>query len=458
MRSALQRIVWWMGVLGLGLSTGPLCAQQMAPAEARADVEVLLETFASVHPDLYHTTSRTALRQRNAVLKRQLETPISARALYVALARMAASFEDGHTRVDLPLDAYEAAARSGTRTFPFTVAPRGSALQVQRACSTAPIPPRSRITSINGRDARVLFQTVAAVVAGTETYREAVAGDRFPWLLWAHEVEAPFRITYQRPGTAQPETTTLPGIDFARVRQCLAPDPAPPFTYQRRANVGLLTLNRMTQPHRFRQFLATVSDRIAAHPVDGLVLDLRPCQGGRTHVARLLLGALTDGPLRLVARKDWKVSPEYKVHLRGRVDPSYPYLEQRNGRVVSIEYDPEPLPDVPLRYRGPVTVLVGPRTFSSAVTLAATLKAHDLATVVGEETGGRVHRFGEGYTFRLPNSGLRAMVSSAYFVHASRPHDRSGGLTPDIHAVSPVGVGSDLPLGRALVHLRRTSR
>ena len=458
MLSALRRIAWWMGVLGLGLSAGPLCAQQVTPAEARADVEALIETFASVHPDLYRTTSRSAIRRRVDVLERQMERPLSQRALYVALARLAASFDDGHTRVDLPLAAYEAAARSGTRTFPFTVAPTDDALQVRRACSAASIPPRSHITSINGRDAHVLFQTVAAAVSGAATYREAVAGDRFPWLLWAHEVEAPFRITYQRPGAAQLETVTLPGIGFARVRQCLAPDPAPPFTYQRRANVGVLTLHRMTQPHRFRRFLAQVSDRVAAHPVDGLVLDLRECRGGRTQVARLLLGALTDDPLRLVARKDWKVSPEYKAHLRPRVDASYPYLEQRNGRVLSIEYDPEPVPDVPLRYRGPVTVLVGPRTFSSAVTLAATLKAYDLATVVGTETGGRVHRFGEGYAFRLPNSGLRAMVSSAYFVHASRPRDHDGGLVPDIAVAVPAGIGSDLTFGRALVHLRHTSR
>lgn len=427
-------------------------ADAVRPASVRADLDTLLRTFEAVHPDLYRNASREDIRRRRAVIEQQLTGPVSPRTVAVAMARLAAAFDDGHTRVDLPLGAYEAAARSGARTFPLTVSTTNGRVYVRRSCDSA-LPPRARLLSINGRDAAVLFQTVQAVVSGAEPYRQAVAEDQFPWLLWLHEVEAPFRIAYVSPSTGAPQTRTLRGADFATVQRCLSPDPQPAYTFSRRARTALLTIHRLAHPARFRQFLGTVADSLEQQPPDGLVIDLRDCPGGRTRVARLLLSAFTDEPLRLVARKDWKVSTAYKQHLRTRL-PGHPYLDRPVGRVVSIRYDAKPLPSVPLRYRGPLTVLVGPRTFSSAVTLAATLKANQLATVVGSETGGRVHRFGEGYTFRLPHTGLHAMVSSAYFAHASRPRDWSGGVPPHVPVQPPVGVGSDITLGVALARMR----
>jgi C-terminal processing protease CtpA/Prc len=260
---------------------------------------------------------------------------------------------------------------------------------------------------------------------------------------------------YTLPGRATTHTATLLGIDFPTVRRCLAPDPTPPYTFARRAGVGIITMHRMAQPQRFNRFLARVADSLEQRPAEGLIVDLRPCPGGRTRVARLVVGALTDVPFRLVARKDWKVSAAYKAFLRARAGPQHPYLRQPEGRVVSVKYKATAPPDPPLRYRGPVAVLVGPRTFSGAVTLAATLKANGRAAIVGRETGGRVHRFGEGYTFRLPHTGLRAMVSSAYFEHASRPRDWSGGLVPDIMVDAPLGTESDVALGVALARMRR---
>jgi hypothetical protein len=454
------------------VASGPASALDGAPdpskvfaTEAlRADVQAMMETFEAVHPDLYHATSRRAARRRVAALLDSLDRPMTRRAFYVATARLAASFGDGHTRVALPKEAFAFAARSGKRVFPATVRPATRGLAVDRWCGDDTLPDGARLLAVNDRDAAELFDTVQAVLPGAPAYRRAAAGEQFPYLLWAHGVDAPYRLTYAVPG-GDTATVVVEGADFEQVRGCLSPRAEAPFSFERRAvdgqgDVGVLTLRRLRHPRRFRRFLAAVADSLARRPVRGLVLDLRDNEGGRTRVAKMMLSALTDAPVRLTARKDWKVSRPFKDYLRRTTTSSAydAYLDRRPGKVLEIDYAEEPLPDVPLKVDAPVAVLIGPRTFSSAVTLAAAMQAYDLGVLVGEETGGRANRFGEGYPFRLPNTGLRVMVSSAYFIQASGRERSRGGVQPDVPVAAPVGVESDLAMGVAVRLMGRWKR
>lgn len=448
-----------------GLPAGVDDEVRYLPRALHADLRHLRRTFEAVHPDLYRHTSRSAIDALAEALHAQIDEPMTARAFYVLAARLAAAFGDGHTRVDFPQDAFARNARGGAATFPFTVRPAGRGLAVDRTCLLGDAreawPRDARIRTVNGRDADSLFAAVRDLLSGAPAYRDAVAGDQFPYLLWAVGVEAPFRLTIDRPasprGTRRIEPIDVDGVGFGRVRGCLSPAPASPFAFRRLPDdVGLLTIRSLTQPTRFRRFLDAVADSTARRPVRGWIVDLRDNEGGRTKVAELVLGTLTARPVRLIARKEWKVSRPYQryLHRQGAPDALRPYLEERPGRILRIRYAADPPPRVPLRLRAPVAVLVGPRTFSSAVTLAGTIQAYDLATLVGRETGGRANRFGEGYPFRLPHTRLRAMVSSAYFVQSNGDARARGGVRPDVPVAAPGSVSSDLALGAALAWLR----
>jgi len=62
-----------------------------------------------------------------------------------------------------------------------------------------------------------------------------------------------------------------------------------------------------------------------------------------------------------------------------------------------------------------VTVLIGPRTQSSASMNAAELRQRLAATLIGQPTGQRPNHFGELKSFTLPNSGLPVKHSTRYF-------------------------------------------
>lgn len=65
--------------------------------------------------------------------------------------------------------------------------------------------------------------------------------------------------------------------------------------------------------------------------------------------------------------------------------------------------------------KGKLFVLIGRKTFSSAILNTLDFKKKTKAIAVGEETGGKASHFGEIRSFRLPNSGLKITYSTKYF-------------------------------------------
>jgi hypothetical protein len=102
--------------------------------------------------------------------------------------------------------------------------------------------------------------------------------------------------------------------------------------------------------------------------------------------------------------------------------------------------------------RSKVTVLIGPRTFSSAQ-MAAVEFRHDLhATLVGEATGEMLNGYGEVKGLTLPHSGLKMQYSTKYF-HLGK-NDASA-LEPDVRATTSLEdalAGKDPVLEAALRH------
>lgn len=65
--------------------------------------------------------------------------------------------------------------------------------------------------------------------------------------------------------------------------------------------------------------------------------------------------------------------------------------------------------------KGSIYVLIGRRTFSSAILNAIDLKKRTPAVFAGEPTGGKPNHYGEVRSFRLPQSGLQVTYSVKYF-------------------------------------------
>ena len=79
--------------------------------------------------------------------------------------------------------------------------------------------------------------------------------------------------------------------------------------------------------------------------------------------------------------------------------------------------------------KGRLFVIIGKRTYSSAVINAIDFKKHTEATLIGEPTSGKPNHFGEVKKFKLPNSGLSVSYSTKYFKYMD---EDPSSLIPDI--------------------------
>jgi hypothetical protein len=82
-----------------------------------------------------------------------------------------------------------------------------------------------------------------------------------------------------------------------------------------------------------------------------------------------------------------------------------------------------------INQRGKIFVIIGKRTYSSAVINAIDFKNHTEAILVGEPTSGKPNHFGEVKKFKLPYSGLSVSYSTKYFKYLD---EDPNSLMPDI--------------------------
>jgi hypothetical protein len=174
-----------------------------------------------------------------------------------------------------------------------------------------------------------------------------------------------------------------PALDPATVPAAFRSHNPPNYWYDYLPDSGTLYIDYAicaeAQSWPFADFMAEALGVLDAQPVARVVIDLRANSGGDSTLLEPLIDALAQRP-----------------------DINQP---------------------------GHLFVLIGPRTFSSAVLNAIQFRQRTAAILVGEPTGGEPNHYGEVKSFTLPNSSLSVYYSTRRFVYIEG--DTSSALEPD---------------------------
>jgi hypothetical protein len=112
-----------------------------------------------------------------------------------------------------------------------------------------------------------------------------------------------------------------------------------------------------------------------------------------------------------------------------------------------------------LKPNAPIYVTIGRQTFSAAQTLVNRLEEYCDPIFVGEETGSKPNRFGNGAGFRLPYSGVMGEISTGYNQGATSRDTRTA-TAPSIRVTPTLAdwlAGRDVALDSvlSLIHAHR---
>lgn len=153
------------------------------------------------------------------------------------------------------------------------------------------------------------------------------------------------------------------------------------FTYLEGEKAMYVLYNRcvMTKGRLFKDFVNDIFVQVDSQPVNRIVIDVRNNGGGNSMIF-------------------------------------YPLLRELKARDE-------------LNQKGKLYVILGRRTFSSAVLNAVQMKNQTNALFFGEPTGGKPNHYGEVKRFLLKNSQLQVSYSTKYFTHSKEDNDS---IYPDV--------------------------
>lgn len=339
------------------------------------DIDALTSELPKLHKNLFTRISEADFRAAAANLRASLPSLGPDESL-VGVLKLVASIGDSHTTLGY----------QPRRLFPLTVYWYDDGLWIRNTVSEYREILNGRITAVEGR---AIEEVVAALATLIPHENESQVRGHLPNFLADPALLHGLKLI-TRPDAARFTVRDAAGIERTVDLKAIPLSGRPAWVADLNAADGaLFYLKNRRQDYWFeilpesgtlffqynscretpdRPFAAFVGEMLAAAEAAGakrLVIDLRLNGGGNSEIFR-------------------------------------PFVEGLKSRPAWNE-------------RGRVFVLLGRRTFSSAVLNAIELKKETASIFAGEPTGGKPNHFGEVQRFTLPGSGLAVSYSTKYF-------------------------------------------
>jgi len=426
--------------------------KKFQPTELKADLDFLIQTLEAVHPNLYAYTPKLVVNQERRRVEVGLTSPLSRIEFYFRIAPLVAELNEGHTKIYPPYEEYFHFIRNGGLLFPFDLDFKdGKAYLRMNYSSDSLITEGSELLSINKIRISTIVDSLLQYISSErvshkfETLKESLA--HMLWLIYRFENQ--FEVEFISKSDGQSYIRTIQGATYSQIQTQKSTESKdtkqPYYSYHSlpEEKMGVIEFQLFKDIHRFKKFLEETFTQIQKEGITDLIIDIRENGGGYSELGDIFLSYLTDKPavnvLNMEIRASKQIKDWYRKGLRWYVSwlpfqyihPTWRKIwNAREGDIVVVKSDPEKPKENPLRFTGQVYLLIGPKTFSSAVGFAGAMKDYKLGTVIGEETGGLATSYGAFYPFDLPNTRLWVFVSHKRIFRPSGEDDGRGVL-PD---------------------------
>jgi hypothetical protein len=409
--------------------------------QATEDLDFFFKTIEQVHPNYRANMSKADCRRikdhSRAALKqacdRNGQVPISVLALTAAEA--GAAFGDGHTACRLPAGLPDPSDPSPCMP-PFRLRWEAGHVVIGEAIGGLEHLANARLLQINGKP---LEETLTPVLARVSGERQAFRMKSFldqQEVCWAlvRPVQGDKTTVTIRRGADEPQTVSVPLISLERYRRELPAGPGRNsggfHEFRHDGRTCYWQYNSFDASDSAKKAIDAVFKDIRDRGARNLIIDLRFNGGGNSEAAEYILSYITNEPYCVYSRVDAKLSKQFlRMQRFGWLTPLVEgrVFHWRNGGKLT-----KPA-DVEYRFEGSVYAIIGAGTFSSASDFAHVLKDFRIGTLVGEETGGLRHCFGDCPSFRMPHSNLLFTVSTKrFYAPIPKPDDEKRGTVPDI--------------------------
>lgn len=413
----------------------PDYAKLIEPDKLKEDLDFLFKTIEEVHPNMYAYTTKDEFTKYRDELYNQIDRPMTRLELYKLTAPVVASLKNGHTQLYMPDKDFKEYLSNGGKILPIEFRWDRDILIIDKNYGKQDLPVGGTVLKIDSYNAENLITKFARYFPDEfKDNNPGWAAKGLMHCLWLEYGQTEHLDLYVRAADGTEKAYKVKGIPFVEFQANKAKgdvDNRQPYSYRYMPeyNTGIIELRVCRNDVQYKNFLKNVFSKIKAKNIPYLIVDIRNNPGGNSNAGENLLNYLTDKPFRQYEQYSVKASAQVM---------KLQYIKQdlpenvKIGSVVTHKVsfiNPEDNPN-PFQFNGNKFVLIGPVTFSSANCLASAIKCFNIATLVGEESGGTTTCYGDIFSIKLPHSDLSAGCSMKYFVEAcGKPDGR--GVIPD---------------------------
>ncbi|QTL37736.1 S41 family peptidase [Pseudoalteromonas viridis] len=416
-------------------------SEQYSAEQVQADIEQWTHWVHTTHPDLTHSIDDIdAFYARIDTLRDTLNKSMTGAQIWREFATLNSLMADGHLSIDDGSNAqWRQWVAQGATLFPFEVALDEQGLRVVSELGGAPSVHEGKyITQINEVPAAEVVATLLKRTEGDNyAFRSALLARRFAMT---------YRLMYGATDTFALTFGTGQTVQAAALNK--APKSIQQRTFDDNFNLklldnqqALLTIKQFgwDEPDAYFQFMAEAFERLSTAKVQHLMIDISDNTGGDDVYWK-------QGILKYIATTPYRHGSTYQVRILEKYrDPGEVVGSVLSGELTKMT---QPETDSAKLFKGKVSVLTGPLTYSSSVLFANTVQDYGFATLVGTPTGGRSSQSGGIQFLTLKHTGIRA-IAPRFILHRPSGKQQMTPVQPDL-AVSQQGLSKTEFVTKAL--------
>lgn len=356
-------------------------------------------------------------------------TTISSSDCYFYLQEIAASIQDGHTRIYPPSNLFS----NENSVFPLKLRYINSSLYVIDNYDSETVPKYCTILEINQIPIETLFKECSKIFhTSLDHVKWSLFEDYFPLLLPKYlKMSPPWKVKYKLDSNvkvAELNALTLKEFNKSGPQHDNKYSNYTIFIQDEEIPVLKLPGFSYGKAESYKHFIDAFFDKYAESPY--LVIDIRENRGGSGYWGFYLLDNLTSSEYQIAELFEFKVSELMRNSIYAGKAGSR-LQNAKNGEYVAAVNHRMRTPHVtPKKFKGKAFLLISEKTFSAGVVFAAVFKANEFGIIVGRETAGRIGFGSDPITIKLPNTRLKGSLPSAIYILPGENPDR--GVIPDV--------------------------
>jgi len=352
--------------------------------------------------------------------------------LFFYLQILAASIQDGHTRIRFPV----AQLARNKPAFPLRLKVLNGAYYVIENLGSNDIPENCTLVAINDIPMHTLFEKCMPLLSTS-----SVHGRRFLFEQYFHslitiylKMEPPWRVRYKFDSQeGESDLSAISQWEFVKRMKKASDRYRSYLVFTEGAEVPVLELPNFSygDADTYKQFVDRFFYKYQDSPY--LIIDVRHNRGGSGYWGFYLLDYLHETEYRIADRFTFRVSEKMRNSRYALKAGDRLKYAQTGDYVDAIDHRIRTPHKSPNKFKGKTFLLISAKTFSAGAVFAAVFKANNMGLVLGQETSGRIQLCSDPISLTLPNSGLEVTIPLAIYTLPGDNPDR--GVRPDVKVI-----------------------